>query len=407
MMNYKVLDLTDEKGQLAGQIYANLGAEVIKIEPPSGDPSRRIGPFYENDPKPENSLPFWAFNTGKKSVTLDLTKEEGREIFRKMAAKADVVLESFAPGYMASIGLGYEDLKAINKGIVMVSITPYGQNGPYAGYKGDDLVLWAVGGVMFQCGYPDRAPMRLNTPQTFLHSCLQAVAGSLAALYGRNTTGEGDYIDCSGMEAVGHLMMYEPLAWKYQHRLTTRLGAQSWRGTLKLRQVWKCADGMVAMRLIGGRQSRTLKPMIDWMVELGEGDEGDLLQYDWTNLDLYHMNDEQIAHIEEIWAAFFLKHTKKELFGEALKRHFDLTPVQNTKDLLADDQLASRDFWVQVEHEDLEKTFEYPGAPFKTSAGIWNVRSRAPHIGEHNEDVYEELGYSQNEIAMLKEGGLI
>ena len=103
----------------------------------------------------------------------------------------------------------------------------------------------------------------------------------------------------------------------------------------------------------------------------------------------------------------FLKQTKKELFDEALKRHYDLTPVQNTKDLLSDDQLTSRDFWVQVEHEDLEKTFEYPGAPFKTTANIWNVRSRAPHIGEHNELVYEELGYTPEEIALLKEGGLI
>jgi benzylsuccinate CoA-transferase BbsE subunit len=407
MMNYKVLDLSDEKCALAGKILAELGADVIKIEPPAGDPARKLGPFYNNTPGLENSLVWWAFNTSKKSITLDIEKEEGQVIFKKLAKKADVIIESFKPGYLKSLGIGYDDLKKENKGLVMVSVTPFGQYGPYVKYKGDDLVLWALGGVMYQCGYPDRAPMRLNTPQTFLHASLQACAGALAALYGRNTTGEGDYIDCSGMEAVGHLMMYEPLAWAYEHHISTRLGPKSWRGTKKLTQVWQCKDGMVAMRLIGGRQSRTLKPLIDWMIELGEGDEKDLAKYDWTNLDLYNMTEDEINHIEEVWAAFFKKHTKKELFAEALKRRFDLTPVQNCKDLLEDDQLESRGFWVPVKHEDLGKEFKYPGAPFKTTADIWSIKSRAPHLGEHNELVYGELGYTADELVNLRTGGII
>jgi len=405
MLKYKILDLCDEKGALCGKILADLGAEVIKIEPPAGDPSRAIGPFYHDEPGPENSLTWWAFNTGKKDITLDLETPQGKEIFKQLAKEADAVLESFAPGYLDSLGLGYEELHKLNKGIVLTSVTPFGQDGPYAHYKGDDLVLWAVGGVMYQCGYPDRAPMRPSTPQVYPNACLQACAGTLAALFGRNRTGEGDHVDVSGMETVGHLMMYEPLAWKYEHRYLNRCGAKSWRGTTLLRQVWSCKDGMVAIRLVGGKQSRTLKAFVDWMIELG--DAGDLDKYDWNNLDLYSMPPEEIDHIEGIWAEFLLKHTKAELFAEALKRRFDLTPVQNCADLVADEQLRERDYWQRVEHEDLGESFLYPGAPFKSSQNVWSIKGRSPHIGEHNEEILGQLSYTKADIDKLKEEGII
>lgn len=409
MMNYKILDLSDERGQLASKNLADLGATVIQIEPPKGSHARSVGPYYQNDNDPEHSLTWWAFNTNKKSITLDITKAEGKKIFLDLVKDADAVIETFDPGYLDSLGLGYEDLKKINKGIVLTSITPFGQYGTYVDehYKAGDLVTWAIGGVMYSNGYPDRAPSSINTPQSFLHASLMACAGTLAALYGRNTTGEGDHVDISAMDSVGHLMMYEPLSWKYEGKIQTRLGAKSWRGTCILRQVWECKDGFVAMRLVNNKQARTLKALMEWMVDLGEGDEEDLMKYDWTDLPLYQMDVSEIDHIEDVWGRFFKKHTKKELFDEALKRHFDLTPVQNCADLVHDEQLISRNFFANVEHEDIGKSFAYPGMPFKTTSNLYNVTKRAPHIGENNEEILGSLGYSKEDLEKFKEGGII
>ncbi|MBQ4507212.1 MAG: CoA transferase [Firmicutes bacterium] len=409
MIRYKILDLSDERGQLTSKILADLGCQVIQIERPGGDHARSVGPFYNNEPDPENSLTWWAFNTSKKGMTLDITTPEGKEVFLKLAKDADAVIETYAPGYLDSLGLGYEDLKKINKGIVLTSITPFGQYGPYVdeGYKGGDLVLWALGGVMYSQGYPDRAPNRLNTPQTFLHTSLMACAGTLAALYGRNATGEGDHVDCAAMEATGHLMMYEPLGWTYEHNIQKRVGSKSYRGVKLLRQVWECKDGMVAMRLVNNKQSRTLKPLVEWMTELGEPGVETINHYDWDDLPLYDMADEEIGHIEDVWAQFFKKHTKKELFEEALKRRYDLTPVQNCEDLINDEQLIARGFFEEVEHEDLGKRFIYPGNPFKTSSELYHITGRAPHIGENNEEILRSLGYGDKDIATLKEGGII
>ena len=159
---YRVLDLTDEKGQLTGKLFGDLGADVIKVEKPGGDPSRNLGPFYHDEVDPEKSLNWFAFNTSKRGITLDIEKSEGQELFKKLVKTADFVIESFPPGYMDNLGLGYSDLEKVNPGIIMAAITPFGQTGPYRDLKAPDIVLWAMGGRMFAIGDADRPPLRMS-----------------------------------------------------------------------------------------------------------------------------------------------------------------------------------------------------------------------------------------------------
>jgi len=186
----RVLDLTDEKGQLCGKVLGDYGADVIKIEKPGGDASRNIGPFYRDTPDPDKSLFWFATNTSKRGITLDIENRDGQEIFRKLVATADIVVEAFNPGFMDDLCLGYSHLKSIKSGIVMTSITPFGQTGPYADYKGSDLAGCAMGGLVRILGDLGRPPVRMTCgPQAYFHAGLQGALGSMMAYYHRELTG--------------------------------------------------------------------------------------------------------------------------------------------------------------------------------------------------------------------------
>ena len=161
---YRVLDLCDERGLLAGKILADMGADVVQVEPPGGSPARNVGPFHGDDPNPEKSLVWWAYAAKKRSITLDLENRDGQDLLRKLVAKSDFLIESFAPGYLENLGLDYGQLSAINPRLVMVSITPFGQDGPYSNYQASDIVGMALGGFMYLTGDDDRAPVRISFP---------------------------------------------------------------------------------------------------------------------------------------------------------------------------------------------------------------------------------------------------
>ena len=196
---YRVLDLTDEKGLICGKLLGDLGADVIKIERPGGDSARNIGPFYHDEEDPEKSLFWWAFNTSKRGITLDIETAEGQEVFRRLVKSADFVIESFPPGHMDKLGLGYSALEELNPGIIMVSITPFGQTGPYKDYKAPDIVAWALGGVLGQWGDIDRPPIWIaHHSQISLHAAAEAAAGVGEARRWmnrghRSSTVSGDY----------------------------------------------------------------------------------------------------------------------------------------------------------------------------------------------------------------------
>ena len=183
---YRVLDLTDEKGMLCGKILGDLGADVIKVERPGGDPVRQIGPFYNDEVDPEKSLLWFALNASKRGVTLDIETADGQETFRRLVETADFVVESFSPGYLDGLGLGYSALREVNPGVIVVSITPFGQTGPYRRYSGPDIVTWAMSGQLYPCGNADRPPVRVShRALSYLHAGGAAAAGAMMALHHR------------------------------------------------------------------------------------------------------------------------------------------------------------------------------------------------------------------------------
>lgn len=217
----RVLDLADEKGLLCGKLLGELGADVIKIERPGGDRARNIGPFYKDIPHPERSL-FWFFtNLYKRGITLSIETPEGRKIFKRLVETADFVVESFEPGYMERIGLGYSDLEKINPRIIMTSITPFGQTGPYAHYNATDIVGVSLGGMVYISGEIDRQPNRISSPQFYFLGGLHGATGSMVAHYHRELTGEGQHVDVSCQQAVVLSLMVVAEIWdmlKYSYR---------------------------------------------------------------------------------------------------------------------------------------------------------------------------------------------
>lgn len=211
---YRVLDLTDEKGHLGGKLLGDLGADVIKVEKPGGDDARNIGPFYHDEEDPEKSLSWFAFNTSKRGITLDVETVEGQDVFKNLVKSADVVLESFPPGYLHSLGLGYDGLEKIRRQIVMVSINPFGQTGPYKDYKAPGIVAWAMGGFMSRFGDADRPPVQVSHyPQAYLLAAAASAAGAMMGLYHRQREGEGQHIDISIQECAAQCVEFQAILW--------------------------------------------------------------------------------------------------------------------------------------------------------------------------------------------------
>jgi len=199
---YRVLDLTTERGLLCGQLLGDLGADVIKIEPPGGSPARRLGPFLDDQPHPDRSLYWWAYNRNKRSITLDIDRPEGRDLLKRLVPSADFVIESFNPGEMAGRGLGYDDLAALNPAIIYTSISAFGQDGPKATYADSDLILMAAGGPLILTGDDDRPPVRLSVPQAYLHASTDAAVGALVAHHESILSGRGQHVDVAAEESV-------------------------------------------------------------------------------------------------------------------------------------------------------------------------------------------------------------
>jgi crotonobetainyl-CoA:carnitine CoA-transferase CaiB-like acyl-CoA transferase len=406
---YRVLDLTDEKGLLCGKIIADLGADVIKIEKPGGDSARNIGPFYHDIPDPQKSLSWFAFNTNKRGITLNIETTDGKEIFKRLVKSTDIVIESFDPGYMDRLGLSYSDLSTINPQIIMTSITAFGQNGPYAKYKTSDIVVFAMGCLMSQCGYPDRPPVRVSSPQSFMHAGADAAEGTMVALYHRQLTGEGQHVDVSAQEGVIWSTGENIIEWDILKLSAKRPGHEVKRPSgLHCPIIWECKDGYVSMVLLGGQPgAKTNRRLTEWMDR--EGMAPDFLKNkDWPNWDWQKITQEEVDSVAEAIAIFFKTHTKAEIQAGAIKNVIQLAPVFNAEETTTNPQLIDRDYFVNIEHDELGDTITYPGAFAKFSETPIRNWRRAPLIGEHNEEVYvKELGFSKEELNLLKRGGVI
>ena len=410
------MDLTDEKGLLCGKLLGDIGADVIKIEPPGGDAARNIGPFYKDIPHPEKSL-FWFFtNLNKRGITLDIETPDGKEIFERLVRSADFVIESFEPGYMESLGLGYEELEKINPRIIMTSITPFGQSGPYAYYKTTDLVGVAMGGLVRIFGELDRPPNRITAPQFYFLGGLHGYMGSMVAHYHRELTGEGQHVDVSCQQAV--VMSLAPAAevWDMMKFKWRGLGGvvpyprPEPHGLLFLHLMYRCKDGHVLAPLVGGAQAGMVKSTRA-VVEMAnrEGMMLELKDYDWTAHDTSTIAGEKFNRLQELWQEYLLTKTKAEILQWAAEKEVMILPGSDAKDVLESPQLAAREFWVKVAHPELGQAITYPGWPIKMS-GLppYQPQRRAPLIGEHNNEIYhDELGLSKEQLVILKAHDII
>jgi len=406
----RALDLADQNGYLCGKILADLGADVIKVERPGGDPGRCTGPFWHDDPDPEKSLYWFAYNTNKRGVTLNIESADGRAVFRSLVKTADFVIETFPPGYIDRLGLGYAALREIKKGVILTSITPFGQTGPYAGYKASDIVVTGMSGILYQNGQPDRPPVNMSLPQACLLAGADAAVGTMLAYYHREQTGEGQHVDVSMQQSAAWFQANAIPMFELNKAVLRRAGAArsgTSRDDTGQRQMWECRDGYVFFVVIGGRQgAKSLSALVQWMD--GEGKATDFLRgIDWDTFDMWKVSRDVIAQINGPVAEFFKLHTKAELLAGATQRRISICPLSSMADLVTDPNLRARQFWTEIEHPALGARIAYPSQFIRSSAAELATRTRAPLIGEHNGEVFGEIGLSKRDLVALKQSGVI
>ena len=407
---YRVLDLTDEMGFLAGKILGDLGADVIKIEPPGGSPARKIGPFYKDTPDPEKSLYWFAYNNNKRGITLNIETARGRELFRQLAGTAHIVLESFCPGYLDGMDVGYPALSRINPRLVLTSITPFGQTGPCSRQSASDLEIMAISGSMSLAGQPDREPLRVSVPQSYMWAGMHGAAGTLMALFHSNVAGEGQHVDVSAQAAVVCCQAQAPIIWDITKTNATRDGfyltGRSITGA-KMRVIWETKDGYANFIIYGGPAGRrTNQALAEWMASVGKPSPV-WLEKDWTKFDIATVTQAEVDELEAPLSDFFSGITCQEFFEGVIERDMLGYPVATAREMFSDPQLQSRDYWVKLEHPELGDALTYPGPFAKFSKTPFTLRRRAPLIGEHNQEVYAELGLGQEELTKLEEAKVI
>ena len=408
---YRVLDLTDERGLLCGKILADLGADVIQVEPPGGSAARNIGPYYRADVDREKSLFWWAYAANKRGVTLNVNTADGRALLKRLVKSADFLIESHPPGYMDGLGLGYEDLSGINPGLVMVSITPFGRDGPYSAYKSTDIVGMAMGGIMYLTGDGDRPPLRVSAPQFYLHGAAAGATGAMLAHTHRGLTGEGQHVDVSCQQAVAKTLAHAPQTWDIEGVVLKRMGVYRQTGKETLVRInWRCKDGYVNYMLQGGGAggARSTRALLEWMDEEGIGDEF-LKSVRWEELGYGRVRTEVMERADAPLQRFFQSHTMEELTRGSVERRILMFPVSTTSDIISHPQLEARDYFRDLYHSELGHTVSYPGLFVREGSGARvGIRRRPPLIGEHNVDIYrDELGLTAQEMATLSGCGAI
>jgi len=400
----RVLDLAGEIGQYCTKLLADLGAEVIKIEPPGGDPVRNLPPFYRDEEGADRSLYWLNLNTNKRSITLDLDRREGRTAFEKLVAGADVVVETFDPGRLDNLGLGYDGLMRIKRDIILTSITGFGQTGPHAHYKAPDIVGVAMGGIMWLAGDQQDPPNVPPWKQGYISASIHAAGGTLTALYHRDMTGEGQHVDVSMQEAVSIAQETAMQTWDMIEALRVR---NAHKGVIPVDVPgigpYECSDGWV-FGYVGTPAGATWADLLAWMVE--EGNAEDLAEEPYESfiegLNLRFLSTltqdpstiaekfQRMAHINEVLRRFVKTKVKWEMYEQAQRRRLLFGIVSTPEDIAKNPQLQHRRWLSPVEHAELGTTLEYPGPPYRLSETPWAIRKRPPAVGENQKEVLEE-----------------
>ena len=390
----RVLDLTDHRGLVCGQILRDLGADVIHVEPPGGSPARGVGPFAGDDPHPERSLHWWAYARGQRSIVLDLDTPAGRDVLLGLVRGADFLVESAAPGVQAARRLGYADLATVNPSLVYVSITPFGQTGPKAHWADSDLVLQAAAGPLCLNGDADRAPLRVSVPQAYLHAGSEGALGALLAHHERVRSGLGQHVDVSAQAALTAATQSLILAAKNGFMGSGRASGGLRFGPFLVRFVYPARDGHVSItHLFGAAFGPATRRLMECVHDHGFCDAA-MRDKNWNEYLVLLLTGQEtlddFERVKEAVAAFTAAHTRADLQRLAIERDLLIAAVASIADVAASAQLEARGFWRQVRPAGLGRAIAFPGPFARFSATALRDPSPAPAIGEHDAAVRAE-----------------
>ena len=383
---YRVVDLTSSMGSFCGKLLRDLGMDVIKVERPAGDDTRREPPFAKGHTHREGSLRFAYLNAGKRSITLDITKDQGRKILLDLVARSDIVLEDFEPGYLAARGLGYEVFLERQKKLILVSLSGFGHDGPYAHFKTPDIVGNAMGGLLYISGDPQMMPCNPPETQSYYYASLFASYGVMLALWQREMRGIGAWIDASIQASMA---LHEHVAFNYsaEGRVMKRAGSQHQHNAPA--NLFQCKNGWIALFVTQNHWPILLKVWEDHDPALDDPK--------WINSNLRRQNADYINAQVTSFTSRFLKEDLAELMQ---KNGIPGLPVNSPSDFMKDPHIQARGFFADVAHPVLG-TFSQPGSPFMID-GKRGAPMPAPLLGQHNQDVFcGELGLNAKELTAL------
>jgi benzylsuccinate CoA-transferase BbsE subunit len=394
----RVLEIANAASQYCGKMFAELGADVILIEPPGGASTRGRAPFVrgmEGGDNPVRSLSFTYFNTSKRGITLDLETDAGRARFLELAAGADVVIEGEKPGYLNRIGCGFDALSAANSALVLTSITPFGQTGPYCQHEAEDLIALATGGFLYLGGYPDSPPIGAYGNQAEAGGSMFGAVATMIALTHAETSGQGEHVDVSMQEcmvlAMENAVQFYDLEGVVRKRTA---GTQRFAGT----GVYACQDGHVYMMAGGIGANRFWGRTLDWLAE--EKVAGlERLQGDEWNQVAYLQSDEAKQIFMQVFGAWAMTKTKAYLYRAGQDRHVPAAAINTVADLVENEQLQARGYFVSLDQPGWPQPVMMPGAPYQLEKTPWSLRSPAPTPGQHNDEVFGNMARHTGEHA--------
>jgi benzylsuccinate CoA-transferase BbsE subunit len=397
----KVIDFTGELGPYAAKMYAGLGADVIHVEPLTGDPLRRCGPFAGGEPRAEASLQYLYYNAGKRGVALDLAAERGREAFLRLCRGADLLFESCTPGYLESIGLSYPALSSENPKLVHTSITLFGHSGPRAGQLGSELTCSALSGFLYLGGVGGDKPVRAPDNQGYRMAEAYAAVGSSVALFSAKRTGRGQFVDVACIEAEAMALENAAQCWDLQGTIRRGRGREAGSATIH-----PCADGYIALVAIIGRDKVSWASFVNWM-KSEDVQEWQVFEDErWIDAS-YRASDEGYATFCRVIERFTRTRRKTDLYEAGQHHKVAVTPVSDGRDLLDNPQLTYRGFWQTVQHPELGAAVTYPGAPYEFGDLQWRLGGNAPRLGQHTAEILVECGYSAAEIDRMITTGAV
>jgi len=379
LSGYRVLDLTNEKGMFCARLLADMGAKVIRLEKPGVGSAGVIGEA----------------NRGKLDITLNIEKKSGQDIFKRLVKTADAVVESYPPGYLELLGLGYPELSEINPRLIMASITDFGQDGPYRDYKSCDMVAGALGGQMCVCGVPEMPSLKPFGNQAYYTASIFAAIGITLALWSRHTTGKGQHIDISLQECAAATLDHVLVRYFYEGLVAKRQGSLHWNNAFR---IFPCRDGYILLSLFLHWET-----LVEWLKS--EGMAEDLIDKKWRDREYRLKNRDHIIEVLERWTK---TRNVAELVEPGQLMHFPWAEVTSIPELVNSPQLEERGFFIEVEQPESGEKYRIPGAPCKLSRSPWRAGDHVPSIGEHNMKIYQrELGLSEDEIQALNKDGVI